>query len=415
MTGPRHPILLTLLFTALLAALTLALGEVALRTFSERVLGRPPADAERSSENQFWRRDESLGWSNIPNASGRFTNGAFDGQVHFDDLGNRMNAARGTQVAGYQNIFFLGDSTTVSQEVDDDETVPALLEQALRRRGRRVNVINLGVRGYGTDQSVRKALDLASALPPDEIIYMYVDNDTWDNNVLREPGRKFVKGIYLRGEDDSSFAPYGYPVPEYPGRFVGIVVFDQACRPAVHTASWKRPLPPLDTPRQWLNDHLYLARALGRLRHALQDPEESSIDPERMIREQGVLWSYDFPLAYTDTGIVGQRCASYFDAQMRFLLDHLRRIPGSRRLTVVHYPDWAVAKNLNKGLPSPRVDHFRSLAREGFLDGYLDLTEAFLREGVRAQDVQCAYDEHFCEKGNQWLATHILDFLEPAP
>jgi len=238
MTGQRHPILFPLLFAALLAAITLILGEVALRTFLERALGRPPADAERSAEHLFWRRDESLGWSNIPNASGHFTNGAFDGQVHFDAFGNRMNAARETRVAGYQNIFFLGDSTTASLEVDDDETVPALLEQALRRRGRRVNVINLGVRGYGTDQSVRKALELSRSLPPEEIIYMYVENDTWDNNVLREAGRKYGKGIYLRREGEPSFAPYRYPVPEDPEGFFGMVVFDQACRPALHTGSW---------------------------------------------------------------------------------------------------------------------------------------------------------------------------------
>ena len=415
MTGQRHPILFPLLFAALLAAITLILGEVALRTFLERALGRPPADAERSAEHLFWRRDESLGWSNIPNASGRFTNGAFDGQVHFDAFGNRMNAARGTRVAGYQNIFFLGDSTTASLEVDDDETVPALLEQALRSRGRRVNVINLGVRGYGTDQSVRKALELSRSLPPDEIIYMYVENDTWDNNVLREAGRKYGKGIYLRREGEASFAPYRYPVPEDPEGFFGMVVFDQACRPALHTGSWERAPRSLETPRRWLDDHVYLARALGRLRHALRDPDPSSIDPERMIRDQGILWSDDFSLAYTDSGTTGRRCASYFDAQMRFLLDRLRRIPGLGRLYVVHYPDWAVAKNLGNGLPSPRVDNFRLLVREGLLDGYLELTEPFLREGIRLRDVQCPYDEHFCEQGNQWLATHILDFLDPAP
>ena len=399
MTGQRHPILFPLLFAALLGAITLILGEVALRTFFERALGRPPADAERSAEHQFWQRDDSLGWSNIPNASGRFTNGAFDGQVHFDEFGNRMNAPRGTRVAGYRNIFFLGDSTTASLEVDDDETVPALLEQALRRRGQRVNVINLGVRGYGTDQSARKALMLSRSLPPDEIVYMYVENDSWDNNVLREPGRKYGKGIYLRREGEPLFASYRDPVPEDPEDFLGIVVFDQACRPALHTGTWKRDPRPHETPRRWLDDHLYLARALGRVRHALEDPDPSSIDPDRMIREQGIAWSDDFFLAYSDSGIVGRRCASYFDAQMRFLLDRLRRIPGLRRLSVVHYPDWAVAKNLREGLPSPRVDNFRLLVREGLLDGYLDLTELYLRERIRPGDVQCPYDEHFCERG----------------
>ncbi|HEV8699852.1 MAG TPA: hypothetical protein VGV60_01110 [Candidatus Polarisedimenticolia bacterium] len=50
-------------------------------------------------------------------------------------------------------------------------------------------------------------------------------------------------------------------------------------------------------------------------------------------------------------------------------------IPGLGRLYVVHYPDWSVAKNLGNGLP-------------------------------------CPCDEHFCERGDQWLATHILQFLE---
>ena len=131
-----------------------------------------------------------------------------------------------------------------------------------------------------------------------------------------------------------------------------------------------------------------------------------------MIREQGILWSDDFALAYTDAGKVGRRCASYFDAQMRFLLDRLRRIPGAGHLYVVHYPDWAVTKNLGSGRSSPRVDDFHSMVRDGLLDGYLDLTEAFLHEGMRLRDVQCPYDEHFCEAGNRWLATHILKFLE---
>ena len=412
MTSRGHPILFPLLLTALLGVVTLMLGEGALRIFLERQLGKPPANAERSAEHQFWRRDPSLGWSNIPNASGRFTNGVFEGDVHFDAFGNRMNSARGTLVPGYQNVFFLGDSTTASLEVNDDETVPALLEQALRRRGRRVNVINLGVRGYGTDQSVRKALELSRSFPPAEIVYMYVENDVWDNNVLREAGRKYGKGVYLRREGEASFAPYHDPVSEAPESRFGIVVFDEACRPVLHAGVWERTPRPLNAPRRWLDDHCYLARAFGRLRHAVQAPDPSGIDPERMIREQGILWSDDFSLAYTDAGSVGRRCASYFDAQMRYLLDQLRRIPGVGHLYVVHYPDWAVAKNLGIGQASPRVDHFRSMVGQGLLDGYLDLTEPFLLEGARQRDLQCPYDEHFCEQGNRWLAEHILDFLE---
>jgi len=410
--GRRHPVVFHLLLATLLGGTTLVLVEAALRLVLGRELGRPPADAERSAEHTFWRRDASLGWSNIPDASGHFTNGVFDGRVHFDSFGNRMNAEQGTRMPGFRNVYFLGDSTTASLEVDDDETVPALLEQALRRGGLEVNVLNLGVRGYGTDQSVRKALDLAGRLPPDEILYMYVENDVWDNNVLREAGRRYGKGACVRREGESSFSPLRDPVPDDPAGFFGMVVFDQACRPSLHTGTWTRSPRPLDAPRRFLEDHLFFVRALGRLRHAMQDSGPSGIDPDRLIREQGIAWSDEFSLAYSDAGEVGRRCASYFDAQMRFLLDRLRRASGARRLYVVHYPDWAVLDNLKRGRSSPRVDHFRELVREGTLDGYLDLTEPFLREGIRRQDVQCPYDEHFCEEGNRWLAAHIQAFLE---
>ena len=411
-TGQSRPILFSLILAAMLGAATLLLGEGGLRIFFEHELGRPPVNAEKSAEHKFWRRDASLGWSNIPGATGRFSNGAFVGRVHFDSFGNRLNSEQGTLVPGYENVFFLGDSTTASLEVDDDETVPALLEQALRGRGRRVNVMNLGVRGYGTDQSVRKALELSRTLPPSEIIYMYVENDVWDNNVLREAGRRYGKDIYLRPEGESSFSSQRDPVPEDPEGFFGVVLFDEACRPVLHTGSWHRSPPSRGSWRRWLDDHLYLARALGRIRHALQDPDPSSVDPEVMVREDGVPWSDDFSLAYTDAGAIGHRCAPYFDAQMRHLLERLREIPGVRHVYVVHYPDWAVAENMRSGRSSPRVEHFRSLVSEGLLDGYLNLTQVASQDGVRLRDLRCPYDEHFCERGNRWLAEQILDFLQ---
>src|SRR5262249_27790760 len=89
-----------LLLILLIRSVTLALAEASLRLFFERRLGRAPANAEHSSESKFWQRDESLGWSHIPGASGHFTNGAFDGEVHIDSFGNRRNSPAGTFVSG---------------------------------------------------------------------------------------------------------------------------------------------------------------------------------------------------------------------------------------------------------------------------------------------------------------------------
>ncbi len=411
-TSHRRRVLVPLLLTAASGTFAFCLGEGVLRLFFERQLGEPPANAERSSESTFWRRDESLGWSHVVGASGHFSNGAFNGEVHIDALGNRKNSAAGTFVLGFRNIFFLGDSTAVSLEVNDDQTVPARIEQSLRAGRLEVNVVNLGVRGYGTDQSVRKALMLAPRVPPADIIYMFTGNDVWDNNVLREAGRKFGKGVYWHRDGGSDFSPFNYPVPEYPDEAYGFVLFDEDCRPTIHRGSWRRPERPLNTFRQLANDSLYLARAAGLIRHALQDPAVESIDPFRMIAgAKAAMWSDDFSLAYSDAGVVRSRCTSYFDAQLRFLLGQLRAITGLEHLYVVHFPDWAVLRSRRAGRPAPSVEAFQAMVRDRLIDGYVDLSAALEQEGIPPLDLQCPYDIHFCDRGNRWIASHILDSL----
>jgi hypothetical protein len=400
--GPRP--LFILLYLLLLAAATGVLGEALLRIFFRRELERAPLAAERSAEHLFWRRSPSLGWDHVPGASGYFTNGAFRGEVHIDAAGNRMNSSAGTYVAGYRDILFLGDSTTVSMEVDDGKTVPARLEQALRRRGLGYNVVNLGVRGYGTDQSVRKALEFAASREPVAAIYLYVENDPFDNNVLREAGRKFGKGVYLRPEGSADFIAYDYPVPAYPGDFVGLVVLDGGCIPRVRTGVARKPEPRrLDAPRRFLDDHLFLARGLGRIRRFFEEPDPADVDPEAMTR--GRDWAcYS---AYTDAGEPRARCHEYFDSQMEFLLGALRRIPSLRAIHLVQFPDSFRARALAARGKAASAEAFRRLLARKTIDSYLDLTDLLEREGRSRADFQCPYDEHFCEKGIDWIAAEI--------
>lgn len=154
--------------------------------------------------------------------------------VH-DEFGNRASSADGSFDARYPTVFFLGDSTAASLEVDGDETVPAILEQELRRRGKRINVLNFEVRGYGTDQSVRKALHHAERYRPEQIVYLYTDNDVYDSNVLKLPGRPYGKGVYLRR--DGAFTAHNYPVPDYQRGFYGAVVVDPRGEPVLYTGT----------------------------------------------------------------------------------------------------------------------------------------------------------------------------------
>jgi hypothetical protein len=404
--GPRP--LFILLYLLLLATVTAALGEILLRAFFQRELGRPSPGAQRTPERAFLQPSPSLGWSHIPGASGYFTNGSFRGEVHIDGSGNRMNSRLGTYIAGYRDILFLGDSTTASLEVNDDATVPALLERALREQGRRFNVINLGVRGYGTDQSVRKALEFSRSRSPFALIYMYVENDPFENNTLREGGRQFGKGVYLRPEGNPDFIPYDYPVPASADDFAGLVVLDGRCLPQVRLGVFKKPGPrSFDAPRRFLENHFYLARGLGLIRLSFGKSDPAGVDPEAMTRGEHWSWSGSFYAAYSDVGDTRTRCREYFDSQMRFLLGTLRGIPGLQALHVVHFPDSFRKRALAARGKAASSEAFRRLVAEKVVDSYLDLTDLMEKEGRSRGDFQCPYDEHFCEKGTDWIASEI--------
>lgn len=82
-----------------------------------------------------------------------------------------------------KRIVVLGDSMVFGHGVDDDESFPNQLEAVFRASGRRVDVINAGVKGYGTDNAYRfytrriEPLDLGTDL----LIFGIYHNDLHDN------------------------------------------------------------------------------------------------------------------------------------------------------------------------------------------------------------------------------------------
>src|SRR5262249_22027948 len=160
---------------------------------------------------------------NTPNSSGIYTNGHFQGLVTTDELGNRRNSRDGSYVEGYSNILFAGDSRAISLEVNDDETVPSLVERGLRARGGRVTVINVCSTAYGTDQAVRKAIAFSSRYRPTDITYLFTDSDTYDNNVLKPKAGAMTKGAYVRDADRATFTAYKFPVASQPPGYLGVV------------------------------------------------------------------------------------------------------------------------------------------------------------------------------------------------
>jgi lysophospholipase L1-like esterase len=82
-----------------------------------------------------------------------------------------------------KRIIVLGDSMIFGHGVSNDEAFPNQLEAVLREAGRRVDVINAGIKGYGTDgyhKFFRSRLH-PLGLQPDLVIFGVYSNDLHDN------------------------------------------------------------------------------------------------------------------------------------------------------------------------------------------------------------------------------------------
>lgn len=424
----------------MIIVITVVLLEIVLRVVAHVF---PILDVRSRSlpdESLFWMHSSELGWDLVPDSTGVFTNGLFRGNVSIDRNGVRRNSWNGTYIDDFANILFVGDSTTASFEVDDHETVPAVLEGILRSNGLKFNVLNLGARGYGTDQSILKAKKYASHYNPTHIIYMYTNNDIFENNTLQRVGRPFGKGSFIRRRAGENFEVLDYPVPERSGYYAGIITLDKSCTPVVYEERSSRPKIPIDAQKReketstedmtrikrlrlFLREHSYVASALYRVRNApagqvgkKREADLTPADPYDYLLVQkhklsDVSWDEYFAKieeAYVDHSPLRMRCSEYFDSQLAFLLEQFPRKDRRPQLHVIQFPsDEAVAKGSSV---SPLFNEF---AQQGVVETHLDLSRIASDRNISVKKFRCAGDFHFCEEGNRWIAEEIYRALRP--
>jgi len=120
-------------------------------------------------ETQWHRFDSEIGW--VPNNGMSFiTNGK---TVSFNSLG-----FRGEEVdSSKQHIILVGDSVTFGYGVNDNETI----DYYLNNKFENLQTINLGVTGYGLDQSyIRLKKSIDNLNPKYIIVIIYTGNDFED-------------------------------------------------------------------------------------------------------------------------------------------------------------------------------------------------------------------------------------------
>jgi hypothetical protein len=131
-----------------------------------------------------------------------------------------------------------------AQEVDLDEAFFRQLEQILNSRGRNVEVLGFGVRGFGNDQEYRLLENYALKYDPDLIILAFVPNDV-RNNRLELEGNPAKPYFELSSDGTLVLRPFT-PMPDHSNSWKSIlyenlhsirfVYFRAAQIPAIHNA-----------------------------------------------------------------------------------------------------------------------------------------------------------------------------------
>lgn len=185
-----------------------------------RVLGYQPIYRFYSKPSVFWQYDPVLGWAHTPNSRGVYI-GPKPWPVEFHNpVEINSDGLRGPEITpvppGGRRVLFIGDSMLAAFEVEYERTFPALIGQMLTEDlAVPVQVVNAGVRGYGTDQSYLYFRERGRKLQPDAVVLVYSGNDPRENSEVHRMQRPLGKPVF-KLDPGGSLELMGTPVPSYP-------------------------------------------------------------------------------------------------------------------------------------------------------------------------------------------------------
>jgi hypothetical protein len=130
----------------------------------------------------FW--DPVVGPRRVPDTSCRFVSGDhIDTRFHFNAQG--WNAERDystTKREGTRRVLLVGDSFVEALQVNVDQTMFAVAEQAMSRPERPVEWYAMGNSGWGTTQQLQIVRHYGLDYEPDLVVLLFVENDPYDSS-----------------------------------------------------------------------------------------------------------------------------------------------------------------------------------------------------------------------------------------
>ncbi|HWQ20151.1 MAG TPA: SGNH/GDSL hydrolase family protein [Methanotrichaceae archaeon] len=204
MAGTSKSILIGagLLIFGILAALFLVEGYLA--------LGEWGMD---KGDDKLRQVDPLLGWSSIPGLDETYSRREWTTHVKTNSDGFRDIERAIEKGPGTFRIAVIGDSFVESLQVNYEDLFTHLLESKLNAgtdRYSRIEVMNFGVRGYGTGQELLNFREHVAKYDPDMVVLLfYPENDVADNRVAYEsPSPLYQRPTFnLTGDGVIEFVP----------------------------------------------------------------------------------------------------------------------------------------------------------------------------------------------------------------
>lgn len=160
----------------------------------------------------FWEWDPLLGTKLTANKRGRWVvRGLLDTQVVTNSHGFRDRERAYEKPPQRQRVVLLGDSFLEALQVPFEHSLPYLLEEALRQRGFDVEVLNLGISGYGTAREYLLLREKGLRYQPDLVVLFFTGNDVSDNSASLQ-GLPHVPYPIRNGRGQLLRDPHGEPL-----------------------------------------------------------------------------------------------------------------------------------------------------------------------------------------------------------
>ena len=369
----------------LFLAIPFVLAFIALEIIVRLAGLQPAASFDTPPQAYFFVSDARLGWRN--RANGRYRYAMIDGAPvsTTDSLGYR-NGYGWTPRGETPIILFIGDSAAFSAEVNDDATLPSEVARHIKQK---INsrVLNAGVRGYNTVQSLRwmeRTLDRF----PDVAMVIYVSspNDLVENlnpitrYPLRAPTLQWdaARRRLTQREVDTLASPAGEAfAPDAPNALVRST--------------------------RWLREHSALAQHVGlRLRRLFDTP---AVLRKKITLDNGAIGPIDDGMPVWDE----QRAWALDNGG----LDAMRRVLEQGHETCRRRGIHFAVTAFTRGEPATWYDDVQALADHAGLS-FIDVRPAFTDDPLSyaAKRRDGLYDPHYGPKGTRTFAEAATPFIE---